>query len=322
MEPRLPRISVGLPVFNGERYIASAVASVLDQSATDFELIVSDNCSTDRSSEICADLARQDPRIRYVRNEQNLGVAGNVEKIFAAARGEYFMFLGHDDLLGESYLEALCATLDARPDAVLAFGTVRSIDAAGNHRRDYPEIFKLAGRSSLGDRLNAFLWSEEAQGKANIWHGLFRARVFERYLRSYGLRALGSFGQWGNDNLAIFAYAQFGVLVAAPRAVYYKRYCGQAYNLPDLHQHFHEMQGYFQGYRNVIQSIPMADELRDLLVASVSLREALWYQREFGVTFDDAYPTMAHLIQRQDSGPRAQEGAAGRPNRAAAEQPT
>ena len=113
-----PRVSIGLPVFNGERYLARAIESVLGQDFRDLELIVCDNASTDRTPEICAAYARRDARVRYFRNPRNLGAGPNYDRCFRLARGEYFKWAAHDDRLAPDYLSRTVAALDAAPEAV------------------------------------------------------------------------------------------------------------------------------------------------------------------------------------------------------------
>jgi glycosyltransferase involved in cell wall biosynthesis len=114
-----PRVSVGLPVFNGENYLASTIDSILGQTFTNFELIICDNASSDRTAEICQSYAARDARVRYHRNERNLGAGPNYDLCFHHARGEFFKWAAHDDLLGPSYLEKAVEALDINPDAVL-----------------------------------------------------------------------------------------------------------------------------------------------------------------------------------------------------------
>lgn len=113
-----PRVSVGVPVYNGEDFIAAALDSLLAQTYTDFELIISDNCSTDRTAEICAEYARTDPRVRFYRVEENQGASWNFSRVFELARGEYFRWAAHDDLVAPTYLERCVEALDSNPDAV------------------------------------------------------------------------------------------------------------------------------------------------------------------------------------------------------------
>lgn len=125
------RVSIGLPVYNGENYIAQAIDSVLAQTYTDFELVICDNGSTDRTEEICRRQAEADPRIRYHRNSENLGASANFRRSFELATGEYFRWLAHDDVLAPQYLERCVAALDREPDAILAQPLVGIIDAKG-----------------------------------------------------------------------------------------------------------------------------------------------------------------------------------------------
>ena len=92
------KVSLGIPVYNGERFVATAIKSVLDQTFTDFELIVCDNASTDQTPEICQEFARKDSRIRYLRQEINIGAKANFNRVFEYARGEYFKWIAADDL--------------------------------------------------------------------------------------------------------------------------------------------------------------------------------------------------------------------------------
>jgi glycosyltransferase involved in cell wall biosynthesis len=127
MSPR-PRISVTLPVFNGERYIAQAIRSILDQRYRDLELIISDNASTDATEEICRAFEAQDRRVRYVRQQRNIGASPNFNICYELASGEYFKWAAHDDFMEPEYLAACIEALDADPDAVLCQSLVRLID--------------------------------------------------------------------------------------------------------------------------------------------------------------------------------------------------
>jgi glycosyltransferase involved in cell wall biosynthesis len=122
------RTSIGLPVYNGENYLAGAIASILAQTYPYFELIISDNASTDRTAEICRDLAAQDRRIRYYRQPRNVGAAANFNRSYELATGEYFKWAAHDDLLEPEYLAECIAALDAERDAILCQSAVKIVD--------------------------------------------------------------------------------------------------------------------------------------------------------------------------------------------------
>jgi len=123
-----PRISVTLPVYNGERYLGHAIGSILEQTFPDFELIISDNASTDATEDICRSFEAQDRRIRYFRQAKNVGASPNFNICYQLASSEYFRWAAHDDFLEPEYLEACIEALDAAPDAVLCQSLVRLVD--------------------------------------------------------------------------------------------------------------------------------------------------------------------------------------------------
>lgn len=126
-----PRVSIGVPVFNGEPFVADALASLLAQTFRDFELIIADNASTDRTESICQAFARHDPRIRYIRHARNLGAPENWNYVARAARGAYFKWASANDYCTPTMLTESIAALDADPRLVLCYGRTRLIDAAG-----------------------------------------------------------------------------------------------------------------------------------------------------------------------------------------------
>jgi glycosyltransferase involved in cell wall biosynthesis len=119
IENNRPRVSIGLPVFNGENYLEKAIQSILNQTYTDFELIISDNASTDKTQQICETYSVQDRRIRYFRNEKNLGAAKNYNRVFELSSGEYFKWAAHDDVLHPEFIEQSVTILDQNPSVVL-----------------------------------------------------------------------------------------------------------------------------------------------------------------------------------------------------------
>jgi glycosyltransferase involved in cell wall biosynthesis len=123
-----PRISVTLPVYNGERYLGQAITSILGQTFSNLELIISDNASTDATEEICRGFAAQDRRVRYFRQPRNIGASPNFNICYELASSEYFKWAAHDDFLEPEYLAECIRALDANPDAVLCQSLVRLVD--------------------------------------------------------------------------------------------------------------------------------------------------------------------------------------------------
>ena len=128
----IPRLSVGLPVYNGEDFVAAAIKSILNQNFQDFELIISDNASQDRTSVICREFAEKDNRIRYYRSEVNYGGARNLNRVFELARGELFKWAAHDDVCLPGFFEGCVEVFDrVQPTVVLVYPQTQFIDEAG-----------------------------------------------------------------------------------------------------------------------------------------------------------------------------------------------
>jgi glycosyltransferase involved in cell wall biosynthesis len=129
---KTPLVGIGLPVFNGERFLEKAIQSILAQTYRNFELVICDNASTDGTERICRAAAESDSRVRYYRNPENIGAYPNFNRCFELSRGKYFKWAAHDDMLAPEYLEACVAAMEARPDAVVCQSELDFIDAAGN----------------------------------------------------------------------------------------------------------------------------------------------------------------------------------------------
>jgi glycosyltransferase involved in cell wall biosynthesis len=123
---------MGMPVYNGELYLEQALQSLLTQTFEDFELIVSDNASTDRTSSICRDYASMDQRIRYVRNKVNTGFCRNQNCVIKMATGECFLLTHHDDIRSPEYLARTVEVLDGDNSIVVCYTKTRDIDEFGN----------------------------------------------------------------------------------------------------------------------------------------------------------------------------------------------
>lgn len=133
----MPRVTIGLPVYNGENFIADALESALGQTYRDFELIISDNASEDATEEICRRYAEKDSRVQYSRCEENIGASPNFNRVVDLAQGEYFRWAAHDDVCEPTFLEKCVEVLDRDPEVVLVHSLVRIIDDNGDPVRSY-----------------------------------------------------------------------------------------------------------------------------------------------------------------------------------------
>lgn len=178
----VPRLSIGLPVYNGEKYLAESLDALLGQSYEDFELIISDNASTDGTADICHRYAEQDSRIRYLRQTRNIGCAPNHNFVFDQSRGELFSWASADDLYARDMLQRCVNALDERRDVVLAASWTAAIDAAGNLTQalDYP---LATGSPRAPERFRSMLFGSEVDSgviRADDDYGVIRAEVLRR----------------------------------------------------------------------------------------------------------------------------------------------
>lgn len=139
-----PKVSLGLPVYNGARYLSRALDCVLAQGFCDFELVISDNASTDDTEKICRGYAERDARIRLTRNPRNLGIAANFRRVFELTTGRYFKWVVHDDEMSPTYLSCCVKQLDAAPpDVVLVYPRTTLIDESGKEIEPYDDHMDL-----------------------------------------------------------------------------------------------------------------------------------------------------------------------------------
>ena len=123
---KIPKVSIGLPVYNGEKYLNKTLENLLGQSFTNIEIVISDDGSSDSTKDICKKYSDKDSRIRYFRQKNNFGMpVKNFRFVLDNAVGEYFMFASHDDTWSHKYIEELVNILDNNPDCSLAFSNYK-----------------------------------------------------------------------------------------------------------------------------------------------------------------------------------------------------
>ncbi|MGA8599749.1 MAG: glycosyltransferase family A protein [Bryobacteraceae bacterium] len=132
-----PLLNIGLFVYNGERFIEKAVDSILNQTFTNFELIISDNGSTDRTGEICQNYARRDERVRYYRSEKNMGAGWNVRRVCELASAKYFKWAAADDILEPDFLRQCIEALESDETCVVAHSKTKVVDENGTFIENY-----------------------------------------------------------------------------------------------------------------------------------------------------------------------------------------
>ena len=207
------KVSVALPVYNGENFIESTIKSILAQYYNDLELIITDNRSTDRTKEICLDLAQTDPRIRYVENPKNLGAAPNYNAGYQLARGQYLKWSAHDDLISPNFISSTLAALENDPGASLAFGRTICIDPDGT---EFPGDDHNETQAILeGEPHVRFHRAIMESGTCFPIFGLFRMSTLRKSTlhRSY----------YGSDRALIAETALLGRCLLVEEAIFYNR---------------------------------------------------------------------------------------------------
>jgi glycosyltransferase involved in cell wall biosynthesis len=170
-----PRVSIGMPVYNGENFIRTALESLLAQTFTNFELIISDNASTDATEIICRQYALQDSRIKYFRQPENLGPSNNFKFVFSRASAKYFMWAACDDMWDQSWLEKCVEILDRDEQVVLVFSNMKLFSHVSGFLKN---IYVVPSFGTPTKRLGIRF----IDCCANLIYGIFRRTSFDESL--------------------------------------------------------------------------------------------------------------------------------------------
>jgi glycosyltransferase involved in cell wall biosynthesis len=152
-----PTVSIGVPVYNGENYLAKALDSILNQTFTNLEVVISDNASTDATATICHEYQQRDSRIHFYRSEKNLGGIRNFNRVFELSHGEFFQWVAHDDEIAPEYLERAVNIFNQHPEVVLCYARAFRINEC---EKVGPIDFKaIANKASVGARLHDVIFT-------------------------------------------------------------------------------------------------------------------------------------------------------------------
>jgi glycosyltransferase involved in cell wall biosynthesis len=201
-----------MPVYNGERFIEEAISSILDQTYRDFELIISDNASTDKTQQICEYYCQKDPRIKYYRNKKNLGAAWNYNNVYKLSIGKYFKWAAHDDVCAPTFIEKCVKELDKNESVVLCYPKTLIIDENSNViKKDSKSLHLIWGRPNK--RFKNYLLN--TGGECNAVFGLIRSNALRKTLliKDYV----------GADAILLGNLALLGKLYEAKEDLFYRR---------------------------------------------------------------------------------------------------
>lgn len=210
-------LKIGMPVYNGARFVATALQSLIDQSFGDWELLVADNASSDDTEAICRDFVAKDARVKYVRHAQNIGAAPNFKHVLDWADSRYFMWTSYDDVWGKEFINNCISRLMRDERLGMAFTGLEVIDTFGQTIRECPDIPRFSGGANFST-IARYVWSPEFHGKANLIHSIFRTEVCKTAWARCPIE-----NGWGGDmcfNLAAISIAGIDVV---PETHFFKR---------------------------------------------------------------------------------------------------
>jgi glycosyltransferase involved in cell wall biosynthesis len=212
----MPTVSIGMPTYNCEPYIAQSLESLLGQTYTDFELVISDNCSTDGTEGVCRKYEKLDSRIRYIRRTENIGGPGNFRYVFSQCSGKYHKWSTADDYWDKTFVAKSVAVLDADPTVVLCYPKTQLIDASGNKIEDYEDNLDLRDESPRA----RFFGLLDRIGLCNAHLGLIR--------RGAMLQTSLITGENASDVYFLAELALYGKFALLPEQLFFRRYHEQS----------------------------------------------------------------------------------------------
>jgi glycosyltransferase involved in cell wall biosynthesis len=222
MDERKPLITIGMPVYNGEKYLTAALDSLSSQDYKDIEILILDNASTDNTRIICSAFTKKDPRIKYQRNEKNIGIINNFNRVLQMSDSEYFMWAAYDDLWAQTFVSTLLEVLEKHKDAVLAFPSAIMFDDLQAHitdhqfMKDYPILTRLSSKNQY-DRMKLYL--EAGDGKSNMTYGLMRTSL----LKKTGGFQIRGFLDYAPDLWLLFDLLRYGEIISCEKTLFFKR---------------------------------------------------------------------------------------------------
>ncbi|MCT7987727.1 glycosyltransferase [Laspinema olomoucense] len=285
MKETQPLVSIGMPVYNGDRYLRLALDSLLAQDYHNFELIISDNASTDSTPEICYEYAAQNSRIRYLKNPKNIGSIQNFNQVFKQSEGKYFMWAAHDDLWEKTYLKKAVNQLEETPNAVLCCCDVVFIDDQGSVIQEWTANPKKQNRETLG--MNVVQRSHQLIAKAG-WYTIYSL------IRKEALIKTNLFlEEYGPDVLILQELNLLGEFVKIKEPLFFYR----------LHDHQDQTEKYHSQKQQ--GKAPYSNLVRNLLktIWNSQLEEAV--KQEIKIDFIETLcfqnPDLLHLIAEEQS---------------------
>ena len=181
-----PTVCIGLPVYNGGNLISQAIESILSQDFQDIELIISDNCSTDNTEEVCLKYQKMDKRIKYHRLEENLGIEPNFKNVLGLSSAPYFMWASHDDMRERTFITKCLKRIEPDPSIALVYPRSKVLDVNSKFIGIANDHIN-ADQDSGVERFKHVIWE---LGMCNMVFGLYRTKILKR-VRTMGKSLFG-----------------------------------------------------------------------------------------------------------------------------------
>lgn len=209
----MARIGIGVPVHNGGDLLRESLECLRSQTFEDFEVVISDNASTDETADICADITARDPRFRHIRQAEDIGMVANFVAVRDAASAPLFLWRAYDDLSDANYLEALSGVFDRDPGTRLAVGTVRTEIDRGAKVRLHPPVARTGPRIAGVIRQ---LFRSHASWVYGLWHRETLVAAHDRVLAHYP-------HAWGFDHLVLLPLILDGAVRGTRATTFHQR---------------------------------------------------------------------------------------------------
>jgi glycosyltransferase involved in cell wall biosynthesis len=261
----MAKVFIGMPVYNGERFIKEALDSLLSQNFTDWKLSISDDSSTDRTGLICEEYAKRDIRITYHRQGKNMGMFSNFKFVLDNANSEYFMWMAQDDMRDKEYLSVCLKNFDSNSNLGLVTTVIAIIDSYGRTLIEESSIINLSGKPGLISVLR-YILQPEILGKCNLMYGLWKTETLRQTWLAYPQRYT-----WGQDYMFSLALVSRFEIYIDPKVLFKKRLGGFSspealekdnhknvrtieYRNPKNHMFpFKRFSSYFKGHREALR---------------------------------------------------------------------
>ena len=222
-----PKVFIGMPAYNGERFIGEAIDSLLAQSYHDFTLFISDDTSTDKTREICKKYAEKDSRIKYYRQPRNIGMFPNFKFLIDKADCEYFMWAAQDDLWEKEFISTCVRNLEINKETGFSMTNITEIDSSGQVVRELTNLHSFSSKKPSLKIVSIYIMQPEILGKGNLMYSFFSTTTIKTVWGIYPQRMT-----WGADYLFSLALiSHFGGIINK-KSLFKKRYGGFSNPVP------------------------------------------------------------------------------------------